>query len=160
MVPRLKIRNAFSNVVFASLVVAVCVSVGFSGTAEIDARKCLVWGPGLSPDAVLPVRYFYIQSVDSQGHNISASPAPDSFRVKVWSLENEFVRVHVPAPLDRGDGSLLVRYRLYGSSSKGLKIEVLYRDEPVAHSPYTLKGEPSLSSYLSSFFSSIDSYGL
>ncbi|XP_059382901.1 protein O-glucosyltransferase 3 [Carassius carassius] len=140
MVPRLKIRNAFSNVVFASLVAAVCVSVGFSGSAEIDARKCLVWGPGLSPDAVLPVRYFYIQSVDSQGHNISASPGPDSFRVKVWSLEKEFVRVHVPAPLDRGDGSLLVRYRLYGSSSKGLKIEVLYQDEPVAHSPYTLKG--------------------
>ncbi len=65
----------------------------------------------------------------------------DSFRVKIWSLEKEYVRVHVPAPLDRGDGSLLVRYRLYGSASKGLSIEVMYQDKPVANSPYNLTGK-------------------
>ncbi len=65
----------------------------------------------------------------------------DSFRVKIWSLEKEYVRVHVSSPLDRGDGSLLVRYRLYESSSKDLTIEVLYQDKPVASSPYTLKGK-------------------
>lgn len=143
MLPHINTRSACSSVsrvAFASLVAAVCVHVGCSVSPEIDPRRCVVWGPGLSPDAVLPVRYFYIQSVDSEGHNLSASPAADSFRVKIWSLEKEFVRVHVPAPLDRGDGSLLVRYRLYGSSSKGLKIEVLYQDKPVADSPYTLQG--------------------
>ncbi|XP_016151500.1 protein O-glucosyltransferase 3 [Sinocyclocheilus grahami] len=137
MVPHLQLRNARSSaprVVLASLVAAVCVRVGFSGSAELDAGKCVVWGPGLSPAAVLPVRYFYIQSVDSEGRNISVSPAADSFRVKISSLEQQYVRVHVPAPLDRGDGSLLVRYRLYGSSSKGLQIEVLYQDRPVADS--------------------------
>lgn len=64
----------------------------------------------------------------------------DSFKVTISSLEKEYLRVHVPAPLDRGDGSLLVRYRLYGSSMKGLKIEVLYQDKPVAKSPYSLRG--------------------
>lgn len=66
--------------------------------------------------------------------------AKDSFKVKITSLEKEYLRIHVPLPLDRADGSLLVRYRLYGSSSKGLKIEVMYEDKPVAKSPYTLKG--------------------
>lgn len=65
----------------------------------------------------------------------------DSFKVKISSLEKEYLRIHVPAPLDRGDGSLLVRYRLYGSSLKGLKIEVLYQDKLVAKSPYTLRGK-------------------
>jgi hypothetical protein len=33
-----------------------------------------------------------------------------------------------------------MRYRLYGSILKGLKVEVLYRDSHVAKSPYTLQG--------------------
>lgn len=77
MLPHINTRSACSSVsrvAFASLVAAVCVHVGCSVSPEIDARRCVVWGPGLSPDAVLPVRYFYIQSVDSEGHNLSASP--------------------------------------------------------------------------------------
>lgn len=66
--------------------------------------------------------------------------AKDSFKIKITSLEKEHLRIHVPPPLDRGDGSLLVRYRLYGSSTEGLKIEVLYKDKPVTKSPYTLTG--------------------
>lgn len=50
--------------------------------------------------------------------------------------------MHVPPPLDRGDGSFLVRYRLYGSTLRGLKVEVLHRDAAVAGSPYLLRGEP------------------
>lgn len=49
--------------------------------------------------------------------------------------------MHVPPPLDRGDGSFLVRYRLYGSTLQGLKVEVLHRDAAVARSPYLLQGE-------------------
>ncbi|XP_073680845.1 protein O-glucosyltransferase 3 [Garra rufa] len=142
MVPHINIRNAFADVphIAFALVITIVLNVGVCRSTEINPAKCVVWGPGLNPDVVLPVRYFYIQTVDSRGRNITVSPARDSFRVKVSSLEKEYVRVHVPAALDRGDGSLLVRYRLYGSSLKGLKIEVLYQDKPVANSPYTLKG--------------------
>ena len=34
-----------------------------------------------------------------------------------------------------------MRYRMYETVSKGLKIEVLYGDEHVAQSPYILKGK-------------------
>lgn len=142
MIPHINIRNAFAtvpNVAFA-LVITTALNVGFCQSIDINPGKCLVWGPGLNPDVVLPVRYFFIQTVDSQGENITISPVKDSFNVKISSLEKEYLRIHVPAPLDRGDGSLLVRYRLYGSSLKGLKIEVLYQDKPVAKSPYTLRG--------------------
>ncbi|XP_070240357.1 protein O-glucosyltransferase 3 isoform X1 [Bos mutus] len=63
------------------------------------------------------------------------------FRVVIKSLSpKELVRIHVPKPLDRNDGTFLMRYRMYETVSKGLKIEVLYGDEHVAQSPYILKG--------------------
>ncbi|KAI4889774.1 hypothetical protein NFI96_017911 [Prochilodus magdalenae] len=108
---------------------------------DVSPEKCLVWGPGLESQLVLPVRYFYIQAVSQSGQVISTSPGKDSFRVKITSLsQKEHVRIHVPPPLDRGDGSYLVRFRMYGSSVSGLKVELFYKDKPVAKSPYTLKG--------------------
>ena len=56
----------------------------------------------------------------------------------------DHVRIHVPPPLDRDDGSFLVRYRLYGTSLKGLSIQVLHRNAAVAKSPYLLQGEACL----------------
>lgn len=53
----------------------------------------------------------------------------------------ELVRIHVPKPLDRNDGTFLVRYRMYETVSEGLRIEVLYDGEHVAQSPYILKGK-------------------
>uniref|UniRef100_A0A3B4B8H5 Glycosyl transferase CAP10 domain-containing protein n=1 Tax=Periophthalmus magnuspinnatus TaxID=409849 RepID=A0A3B4B8H5_9GOBI len=106
---------------------------------HVTPEKCLIWGSGLQVDAVLPVRYFYIQAVDSDGHNLTASP--DAFKVKISSLDQkEYIRIHVAQPLDRGDGSFLVRYRLYGTASKGLKVEIFHRDASVAKSPYTMQG--------------------
>ncbi|KAL7843874.1 hypothetical protein SRHO_G00224130 [Serrasalmus rhombeus] len=108
---------------------------------DVSPEQCLVWGPGLEPRSVLPVRYFYIQAVSESGQVISTSPGKDSFRVRITSLlQKEHVRIHVPPPLDRGDGSFLVRFRMYGSSVHGLKVEVFYKDKAVAKSPYTLKG--------------------
>ncbi|KAM8860636.1 protein O-glucosyltransferase 3 isoform 2-T2 [Synchiropus picturatus] len=107
---------------------------------RVSPERCLLWGPGLQPDLVLPVRYFYIQAVDERGANWTVSPGKDSFRVKITSMEQQHVRIHVPAPLDRGDGSFLVRYRLYGSARAGLRVEVLHQDSPVAGSPYILAG--------------------
>lgn len=65
----------------------------------------------------------------------------DAFKVKISSLDvNEHVRVHVPPPLDRRDGSFLVRYRLYSSARSGLNIQVSHGDAAVAKSPYTVQG--------------------
>ena len=65
----------------------------------------------------------------------------DTFKVKISPLDKkEHIRIHVPAPLDRGDGSFLVRYRLYGTVLTGLKVEVLHQDAAVAKSPYTIQG--------------------
>lgn len=76
MIPHINIRNAFANtpnVAFA-LVITTAFNVGFGQSIDINPGKCLVWGPGLNPDVVLPVRYFYIQTVDSRGENITVSP--------------------------------------------------------------------------------------
>ncbi len=65
----------------------------------------------------------------------------DTFRVKISPLDKkEHIRIHVPPPLDRGDGSFVVRYRLYGSVLTGLRVEVLHQDAAVAKSPYTIQG--------------------
>lgn len=120
---------------FCAFILPVC------GTSAVNPKKCVIWGSGLQADTVLPVRYFYIQAVNSDGHNLTVSPGKDTFKVKISSLDHkEYIRNHVAQPLDRGDGSFLVRYRLYGTASKGLKVEVFHRDEPVAKSPYIIQG--------------------
>ncbi|KAL7854305.1 hypothetical protein AOLI_G00211490 [Acnodon oligacanthus] len=127
----------------AALILCNSVRSGLFQTHKdgVSPEQCLVWGPGLEPRSVLPVRYFYIQAVSESGQVISTSPGKDSFRVRITSLlQKEHVRIHVPPPLDRGDGSFLVRFRMYGSSVHGLKVEVFYKDKPVAKSPYILKG--------------------
>jgi len=59
---------------------AVVVLVVISTTGPVSARegvraeRCLLWGPGLTRDAVLPVRYFFIQAVGSNGENLTVSP--------------------------------------------------------------------------------------
>lgn len=63
------------------------------------------------------------------------------FKVVIKALSpKEVTRIHTPLPLDRNDGTFLMRYRMYGSVKKGLKIEILYGDKHVAQSPYILKG--------------------
>ncbi|XP_062867378.1 protein O-glucosyltransferase 3 isoform X2 [Trichomycterus rosablanca] len=112
-----------------------------SGTPALSARSCLVWGAGLDPHALLPVRYFYIQAVQGSGQNITHSPGADSFQVKISALSpEERVRVHLPPPQDRNDGSFIVRFRLYSSALHGLKVEVFHKNTPVAQSPYILTG--------------------
>ncbi|XP_042695318.1 protein O-glucosyltransferase 3-like isoform X4 [Centrocercus urophasianus] len=63
------------------------------------------------------------------------------FKVVIKALSpKEITRIYTPHPLDRNDGTFLMRYRMYGSVRKGLKIEILYGDKHVAQSPYILKG--------------------
>lgn len=63
------------------LIVKLIVSVVFisinspvSGCEGIPSERCLIWGPGLNADTVLPVRYFFIQAVGSNGENLTLSP--------------------------------------------------------------------------------------
>lgn len=64
------------------------------------------------------------------------------FKVVIKALSpKEVPRIYTPRPLDRNDGTFLMRYRMYGSVRKGLKIEILYGDQHVAQSPYILKGK-------------------
>ncbi|XP_041854104.1 protein O-glucosyltransferase 3 [Melanotaenia boesemani] len=134
------LRNGlFSN--FLILVIFICTNLPASDCEVISPERCLVWGPGLDMETVLPVRYFFIQAVNSKGENLTMSPGKDTFKVKISPLDKkEHVRIHVPPPMDRGDGSFLMRYRLYGTAQKGLKVEVLHGDAAVSRSPYNIQG--------------------
>ncbi|CAG5958535.1 unnamed protein product [Menidia menidia] len=117
------IRRFVLFVAFISASLPACVG------EAVSPQRCVVWGPGLDRDPVVPVRYFYIQAVNSKGENLTVSPGKDTFKVKISPLDKkEHVRIHVPPPLDRGDGSFLMRYRLYGSSQAGLSVQVLHGD--------------------------------
>uniref|UniRef100_A0A3Q3Q7P7 Glycosyl transferase CAP10 domain-containing protein n=1 Tax=Monopterus albus TaxID=43700 RepID=A0A3Q3Q7P7_MONAL len=111
------------------IILAGCIIIKFPvcECEGISAERCLIWGPGLNPNPVLPVRYFFIQAVDSKGENLTLSP--DTFKVKISSLDKK-----------EGDASFLLRYRLYSTAPKGLRVEVLHQDAPVARSPYTIQG--------------------
>ncbi|XP_051496426.1 protein O-glucosyltransferase 3 [Apus apus] len=108
----------------------------------VSAERSLAWGPGLDAGLALPVRYFYIQAVSAAGRNFSRSPpGKTQFKVVITALSpKEVTRIYTPHPLDRNDGTFLMRYRMYGSVRKGLKIEIFYGDQHVAQSPYILKG--------------------
>ncbi|XP_057624750.1 protein O-glucosyltransferase 3 [Chionomys nivalis] len=122
------------------LQLALLVAAGAG--ARVSAPRSLVWGPGLQAAVVLPVRYFFLQAVDSDGRNLTSSPPGQTqFKVVVKSLSpKESARIYVPKPLDRNDGTFLVRYRMHETVHEGLKVEVLYGGEHVAQSPYILKG--------------------
>ncbi|XP_069747395.1 protein O-glucosyltransferase 3 isoform X2 [Narcine bancroftii] len=69
------------------------------------------------------------------------SSCSNTFSVAVKVLNSrEHVRRYVPTPLDRNDGTFLMRYRMYGSAIEGLKIEVFHQGQHVGQSPYILKG--------------------
>lgn len=55
------------------LPLALLVAAG-APEAPVSAPRSLVWGPGLQAGVVLPVRYFYLQAVTSEGQNLTRSP--------------------------------------------------------------------------------------
>ncbi|KAG7331574.1 hypothetical protein KOW79_005543 [Hemibagrus wyckioides] len=117
----------------------LCLATGTQSTSALpSASKSLVWGLGLEPTAVLPARFFFIQSVDQAGENFTTSPGANTFEVKITSPSEPFSRIWVQV-LDRQDGSFLVRYRMYASYTD-LNIQILLKTNHVAKSPYVLKG--------------------
>ncbi|XP_059154251.1 protein O-glucosyltransferase 2-like [Physella acuta] len=112
------------------------VSVSFA--IDVSVKKSRVWGPGLNADFLLPVRYFYVQLINKDGSNLTESVGekaitvnivPGSDRARIWTQV-----------LDRHDGSYIVRYRPFSTSSD-LSIHVLYNGRHIADSPYILKGD-------------------
>ncbi|KAL4220213.1 Protein O-glucosyltransferase 2 [Mactra antiquata] len=110
----------------------------FGSNYEIDAKECLVWGPGLKTDIVLPVRYFYIQAVSTSGENISHSIENPGFTVLVTSTMKLRSNLHVDI-VDSRQGLYIVRYRLF-ETQPDLEISVTYGGQHVAQSPYYLSG--------------------
>ena len=49
------------------LILVISCSVKGDKGPDVSAEKTLVWGPGLKQDFVVPVRYFIIQAVNSNG---------------------------------------------------------------------------------------------
>jgi len=54
-------------ILFIILSSSILASSASENKINVDLKKTLIWGPGLNPKIVLPVRYFYLQVVDKNG---------------------------------------------------------------------------------------------
>lgn len=64
---------------FVVLVAFICTNVPVCDCEGISPERCLVWGPGLNADTVVPVRHFFIQAVNSRGENLTLSPGKAAY---------------------------------------------------------------------------------
>ena len=53
--------------IFLLIAFLFCHTSSALDSANVDVAKTLVWGPGLKPNFVVPVRYIFIQPVDLNG---------------------------------------------------------------------------------------------
>ena len=51
-----------------SFVVYQLAGKDYPQSDDVSPAGCLVWGPGLNPVFVVPVRYFFIQLVNKSGN--------------------------------------------------------------------------------------------
>ncbi|CAL1538654.1 unnamed protein product [Lymnaea stagnalis] len=109
-----------------------------SNAVDVSVKKSRVWGPGLSADFLVPVRYFYIQLVNKDGSNVTDSVGDKAVSVSIVPGNGAPLRVWTQV-LDRHDGSYIARYRLYNTASD-LQINVQYNGKHIASSPYRLRG--------------------
>ncbi|KAL4232394.1 Protein O-glucosyltransferase 2 [Mactra antiquata] len=145
------------SVLHSLILVSLLFAATFGSDYEIDGKKCLVWGPGLKTEVVLPVRYFYIQAVSISGENITQSIGHPGFSVSVTSTLTLHSNLNVDI-VDSGQGLYIVRYRLF-EALPDLEISVTFGGQHVAQSPYYLSGpvydehcsypEPSPNTWLS-----------
>ena len=49
------------------------LNLGVPSARSLCPKHSKVWGPGLNTAFFMPVRYFYIQAVDSEGQNFTVS---------------------------------------------------------------------------------------
>ncbi|XP_044752977.1 protein O-glucosyltransferase 2-like [Coccinella septempunctata] len=102
----------------------------------VSPKFTRIWGPGLHPDKiVMPARYFFIEARDNYNKRFNHSIA-DALKVSVEGLigNKRPCRININK-LDREDGSLIVRYKLF-EKCDNLMISITYSGEHIAESPY------------------------
>lgn len=129
-----------NSITFKVLLVFVLTQKKSSASVsqDPDLQKTRVWGPGLKSDFFLPVRYFFIQAVSSDGENITESIGDKAFQVSLTTPTQNRVRVYLQI-LDKQDGMYIVRFRIY-NTLENVRINVMYNEKHVAKSPYEISG--------------------
>ncbi|BFZ19588.1 hypothetical protein BsWGS_22627 [Bradybaena similaris] len=125
----------------------ISVALGYLGCAleeddnssDVSLELSKVWGPGLRPDFLMPVRYFYIQLVNKDGSNMTESVKQGAIRATVSTVSGARVRIWTQL-LDRHDGTYIVRYRPFASTTDIL-ISVELNGHHIAQSPYHVLGD-------------------
>ncbi|KAK3749514.1 hypothetical protein RRG08_043420 [Elysia crispata] len=114
------------------------VKCSVSSCENVSLRQSRIWGPGLKSDFRLPVRYFFVQLVNKDGSNVTTSVGKKIVSALVSPANGDNARIWTEV-LDRHDGSFIVRFRLFSSTSD-LKVAVTLRGQHIADSPYTITG--------------------
>ena len=112
---------------------------GAGSTRKLCPDQSKFWGPGLLPAFNMPVRYFYIQAVDSDGHNFTVSLG-SVFKVSVTKDDGQHkVRAWTDI-IDRQNGVYLARIRLF-EEVDDLTVDVkLKTGAHLAGSPHRIQG--------------------
>ncbi|GFR82613.1 KDEL motif-containing protein 1 [Elysia marginata] len=109
-----------------------------SSCENVSVKQSRVWGPGLKSDFRLPVRYFFIQLVYKDGSNVTTSVGNKVVSAFASPANGDHARIWTEV-LDRHDGSFIVRFRPFSTTSD-LKLSVTLRGQHLAESPYTIRG--------------------
>ncbi|XP_067652015.1 protein O-glucosyltransferase 2-like [Haliotis asinina] len=136
------LMSSTSILLFGSLFACVAATKGEGGGMKrvVDPTNCLIWGPGLNPRIVLPVRYFYIQAVDQYNQNFTDSVGAHAFSLGIGLSDGSHFRGDRKDVIDRRDGSYIARFRPHKTSTENVIINFLYDNRHVAASPYKLAG--------------------
>ncbi|XP_066157436.1 protein O-glucosyltransferase 2-like [Euwallacea fornicatus] len=129
-----KARVKMKEIITFSFVLSCFISSN-PGKAKIDTKLPTVWGPGLEPHkVVMSARYFFIKVPTQINESIQ-----DDFEIVIHggTSQNKSCRIWSNV-LDRKDGSLIVRYKVYETCTH-IKISIKYKNQHIGQSPYIIK---------------------
>ncbi|KAF8773671.1 protein O-glucosyltransferase 2-like [Argiope bruennichi] len=112
-----------------------CKDVEKNAIPTISLKNSKVYGPGLSANFTVPVRYFFIELLDTEHRSFSSSP--ESLNIQVSGLK-EKCRIWYQL-LQIKEGLFIARYRLY-ETCVGVQIDIVYENQFVADAPYVIEG--------------------
>ncbi|XP_033754926.1 protein O-glucosyltransferase 2-like [Pecten maximus] len=138
MSPHWNNLTSLGMLTWAFLALIQTSSASKSESVPVDISKTKIWGPGLNPRLVLPVRYFFIQVIDQNGSNVTKSIGDNAFVLSVSESNGNRVRSWAQV-LDAFDGTYIGRFRLF-NSNQDLNVNIKHNDQHVAGSPYQIKG--------------------
>lgn len=136
--PQCNTSTSLGMLTWTFLALTQTSSASTSESIPVDISKTMIWGPGLNPRLVLPVRYFFIQLVDQNGSNITNSIGEKPFVLTVSESNGNRVQSWSQI-LDAFDGTYIGRFRLF-KTYQDLQVNIKYNGRHVADSPYQLKG--------------------